>query len=99
MYEIRLRSEAEKDIGGAAFWYENQREDLGAQFLDEILDTLKAVAQQPSLFPVVYRGTRRALIHKFPFGIYHQISKKTVIILAVMHSSRNPQNWRQRIKT
>jgi toxin ParE1/3/4 len=63
MHEIRLRPEAEKDIEDAAFWYENQREGLGSQFLDEILHTLKSVTQQPSLFPAVHRGTRRALIH------------------------------------
>ena len=40
--------------------------------------------------PVVYRNTRRALLHRFPFGIYFQIEKTPVIVVAVMHGSRYP---------
>jgi len=39
---IRIRKEAENDIENAAAWYETQQAGLGKQFLDEILNTLKA---------------------------------------------------------
>ena len=63
---IRLRREAERDVEEAARWYERQRHGLGQQFLDEVLRTLQAIGEQPSLYPTIHRGTRRALNSQVP---------------------------------
>lgn|SRR5690625_95865 len=93
---VRLRSEAEQDIEDAARWYEQQREGLGQEFIDEVLRSLKAVAEQPSSYPALHRNTRRALIHRFPFGIYYRVEKALIIVVAVMHGSRSPRRWKRR---
>lgn len=88
--EVRLRKEAEQDIEEAARWYERQRETLGRQFLDEVLRMLQSIAEQPTLYPVVHRDIRRALIRRFPFGIYYRIREGSLLVVAVMHGSRHP---------
>ena len=94
--EVRLRPEAELDLADAALWYEAQRSELGHQFLDETVSTFCSIAEAPLLYPVVHRKTRRALIHRFPFGIYYQVEAAAVVVLAVMHGSRNPHRWKKR---
>ncbi len=58
--------------------------------MDEILHTLKTIDETPFLYPFVHKEVRRALIHKFPFGVYYQTIEQSIVVLAVMHGSRNP---------
>ena len=63
-YSIHVRPSAEIDLKDAGRWYENQREGLGEEFLDEVQNTWNIMAENPYLYPVVHRDTRRALIRR-----------------------------------
>lgn len=95
-YTLRFRKEAESDIENASIWYEGQLLGLGHEFLDKIDKTLDTVQKNPLMYPVVHRNTRRALIGKFPFAIYYRILERIILIIAVMHGSRNPLRWKER---
>jgi len=95
-FEVRLRPETEKDLSDAAAWYEQQRPGLGHQFLDEILETLSKIAEAPLMHPIVHRNARRALIHRFPFGVYYRVAGEVIAVIAVMHGSRDPRKWKSR---
>ena len=94
--ELRIRSDAELDLADAALWYEEQDSGLGHQFLDEILTTFSTIAETPLIYQIVHRYTRRALVHRFPFGVYYRIETGVVVVVAVMHGSRNPRHWKNR---
>ena len=94
--EIKIRPEAEEDLTDAAIWYEEQCVGLGNEFLDRVLSTFKSIAAQPGMYPVVHSRTRRALMHRFPFGIYYCIESDSIVVLAVMHGSRHPRLWKDR---
>jgi plasmid stabilization system protein ParE len=96
MLALHLRQEAELDLEDAALWYEEQNTGLGHQFLDEAMSILSAIAEAPLVYPVVHRNTRRALMRRFPFGVYFQVDSSGVIVVAVMHGSRNPLRWKSR---
>ena len=93
---VHFRQDAETDVADAAAWYENQSAGLGADFLDEILATCNSIAENPQMYPVLHRDTRRAVIHKFPFGLYYRVESGLVTIVAVMHGSRDPNKWQNR---
>jgi toxin ParE1/3/4 len=95
-YEIRLMEEAEKDLYEAATWYENRRNDLGMDFLDAVSSTFAKISSNPNLFPTVHRGTHRALLEKFPYGVFFVVRGSVVDVVAVFHASRNPNVWRAR---
>ena len=95
-FEVRLRPEAEQDLADAAAWYEEQRQGLGHEFLDEVLTMLSSIAETPLMYPNVHRNTRRAVIHRFPFGVYFREESATIVVVAVMHGSRNPRRWKSR---
>ena len=93
---VRLRPEADSDLDEAARWYEEQRIGLGSEFLDEVLRVLSAISEQPEGFPVVHKEIRRAVTRRFPFGVYYVIGRTDLIVLAVMHGSRDPSSWKGR---
>lgn len=96
MYPVRLREEADQDLAEAATWYEMHRLGLGQEFLDEATRTIHAISENPLRYPVMWRQTHRALMRRFPFGIYFRVSGDLVLIVAVLHGSRHPRYWRKR---
>lgn len=94
--EVRLRLEAEQDLADAAIWYDEQLPGLGRQFLDEALVAFSSIAETPLMYPIIHRHTRRILIHRFPFGVYYRVENSTIVVLAVMHGSRDPHHWKIR---
>lgn len=96
LLRLRLRHEAEADLTDAARWYESQACGLGHEFLDAVQDALFAIKKSPLLYPVVHRRTRRALIGRFPFGVYFRLEDDAIVVFAVMHGSRDPRRWKAR---
>ena len=93
---VRLREEADRDLATAAGWYEQKRDGLGHEFLDDALFTFQKIEEQPLAYPLVHRNARRALMTRFPFGIYFRVEQSDIVILAVIHASRNPHRWQGR---
>ena len=96
MYEIRLRVAAEQDLADAASWYERQQPGLGYRFLNELEVVLAAIAERPRMYPVLHRKTRRALLRRFPFGVFFRIEADAVVVFGVLHASRAPAHWMTR---
>lgn len=94
--EVRLRPEAEQDLADAATWYEEQHQGLGQEFLDEVLAMFSSVAETPLMYPNVHRNTRRAVIKRFPFSAYFRVEDATIVVVAIMHGSRDPRRWKSR---
>lgn len=94
--EVRLRPEAEQDVAEAALWYEAHEPGLGAQFVDQVQATINTIAEQSSAFIAVHKSVRRALVRRFPFGVFYQVAKDGVIVIAVLHGSRHPRAWKER---
>jgi plasmid stabilization system protein ParE len=95
-FEVRLRPEAEQDLADAAAWYEEQRPGLGRQFLEETQAVLSAVAERPLAYHVVHRNARRALLRRFPFGVFFRAEPSQIVVIGILHGSRDPALWKGR---
>ena len=93
---VLIQTEAEADIKDAYLWYESQRKGLGESYLLCIEEAFSRIARTPLIYAVIYKNIRRALIHRFPFGVFYIEGKQNIIVLAVLHARRNPQSWKQR---
>ena len=40
---------------------------------------------------------RRALVRRFPYAVFYEYVKGTVVIYGVFHTSRDPDKWRLRL--
>lgn len=96
-FAVRVRPDAELDLADAALWYEDQKTDLGHQFLNEVLSVFSQLGSAPLLHPVIHKNTHRALLQRFPFAIYYRVEAAAVVVIAVMHGSRHPYRWKGRI--
>ena len=90
------RPAAAADIERAYARYEEERKGLGEEFLAEVDATVALVLERPAAYPVVVRQTRRALVHRFPYGLFYGILGDTIVFVACFHTSRNPALWRRR---
>lgn len=94
---VRIRPEAEADIAAAYAYYEEASEGLGSEFLRAVEATLAIVERTPQLYAVVHREVRRALLRRFPYGIFYVVDGDTVVVLACFHARRDPAQWQRRI--
>ena len=95
-FQVYLRPEAEADLEDSAAWYERQREGLGHELLESVLTVMEAIANTPEFYPAVHREVRRAVVRRFPFGVYYRIEESSIVVVAIMHGSRHPQRWKVR---
>ena len=96
MNQLVLRPSAAADLEDAYLWYEKQQRGLGEEFLSAVSKILEAIVENPRQYPVIHRETRRALLRRFPYGIFYRILEDRVVIVACMHASREPHRWRSR---
>ena len=94
---VIARSSAENDITEAIKWYDKQLLGLGTRFLNDIDQTINLIKDNPKIYSKVYKNFRRALLNKFPFGIYYVLESSKVVIIAVYHEKRNPKSWKKRV--
>ena len=69
---FRFRPAAVEDLREARDWYEAQRPGLGDELGEIVARTLDLIAAQPEAFPEVVPGVRRAVIARFPYGIFYR---------------------------
>jgi plasmid stabilization system protein ParE len=96
MARLTVRPEAELDTLEAASWYESERDGLGVEFLGELRATFARIEDGPQRFPLVFRDTRRAILHRFPFGVFFMMEEERAVVLAIMHLRRHPRAWQER---
>ncbi len=96
-YKLRIRAAAEADIQDAYNYYETCQKGLGQDFILCIESALEKITKNPDHYPVVHRRIHRILVKRFPFGIFFILKENTLIVLAVLHASRNPRRWKARV--
>lgn len=98
MTEYRLVAEppVDLDVGAAFAWYENEQAGLGVDFLDELRSTYDRIADGPFKYQDLRSGIRRALVRRFPYAVYFTVEVDVVVVLAVLHVSRDPAEWQRR---
>ena len=96
MTELRVRPEAELDAFEAALWYENERDGLGARFLHGLRKVFARIEYGPLQFPLVTADIRRAILARFPFGVFFFAEENLCTVIAVMHLHRHPSSWERR---
>lgn len=93
---IELHSDAYDEIEAAKCWYDNQSEGLGDRFMRELDRAMSRIRESPNTWPAYVAGTRRFLLHRFPFAVVYLYDEQTIWVYALMHLRRKPGYWRKR---
>ncbi|MEI6639998.1 MAG: type II toxin-antitoxin system RelE/ParE family toxin [Chlorobium sp.] len=94
-YRLKFSARALRETGEAQEWYELQNPGLGDEFMAAMELQLKRLEQAPLLYSEVIPNVRRALLSRFPYGLFYVVRSNFVHIFAVLHDARNPGCWPQ----
>ena len=95
-YKIELSDEAENDFDESFEFYMSKSEKLADKFYGTIDDSLNKIAQNPKASTKFHKDTRKHVVPSFPFVIYYQIKQIVVRVIAIFHTSRNPDKLQDR---
>lgn len=97
-YQVVLTPVAQDDFMQSLEWYSEQQVGLEERFHAAVADTIELLAKNPRLFAERRKSVRMAVLQKFPFLIFYKIeeSHQRIIVLAILHQSRNPKIWLKR---
>lgn len=93
----QFHPEAREEYRQAAIYYEERRQGLGDHFIEQIELAIQQIVESPQRWALIEDGVRRCLTHIFPYAILYSIESDYILILAVMHCSREPGYWRNRL--
>lgn len=94
-FRLKFSARALREIGEAQAWYETQNSGLGEEFVAAIALQLKRLEQAPLLYAEVIPKVHRALLPRFPYGLFYVVRGDLIHVLAVLHDKRNPGHWPQ----
>jgi len=97
MMKIEFLEPAQYELDEAIAYYDQQRQNLGSEFLSEVIDSIGRISEYPDAWQELTSRTRRCLIHRFPYGIIYQVRSDIVLIIAVASLHRKPTYWQDRI--
>jgi len=96
-YTLRIQLEAESDLREANRWYQERRDGLEAEFIATVEACLTSIQSRPLAFPMVFDKVRRALLRRFPYGIFFVMEQDIVTVLACFHAKRDPGQIQRRL--
>lgn len=92
-FRLKFSGRALREIGEAQAWYELQNPGLGEEFIVAMESQLKRLVETPLLYAEVIPRVRRALLPRFPYGLFFSVRDDLIYVLAVLHDARNPRKW------
>jgi plasmid stabilization system protein ParE len=89
--------EARIEYFEAIAYYEERQHGLGARFTIEIENTIQRIVNDPYRWQEVEDNIRRCITHTFPYGVLYSVERNRIFLLAIMHHSREPGYWINRV--
>ena len=95
MYKIILQTEAKEEINSIRDWYNLRKAGLGNTFRKLLKIEIEKLKFNPKICENKYQNIRCLSFHKFPYLVHYFIDEtsKTVNIVSIFHTSRNPNIW------
>ena len=90
---VVYRRKVGRDLAAGFGHYEEQRAGLGEQFLTAVESTFDAIERYPQMFARVHGEVRRALVSRYPYGVFYRVESKRVVVLTVLHTARDSKLW------
>jgi len=94
---IIITPAAELDIADSIDWYQAISPSLPPAFRFALDASLGLIADYPESCAPVARGIRRALLHRFPHGVFYRHEANVIHVIAVLPNMRDPTRWQSRI--
>jgi len=94
---VDIHPEAIAEAQAANRWYRERSPSAAAAYLAELDLAVAAIAENPEMWPRYVHGTRRYILHRFPFYLVYRETADRIEIIAVAHGRRKPGYWKDRV--
>jgi plasmid stabilization system protein ParE len=94
---FRFHPDARQDFREAIGWYRRRSPSVAVEFRVAASDVIRRIVQAPDRWPKYLHGTRRFVLHRFPFSIIYLDDPDVLSIVTVAHNKRKPGYWKQRL--
>ena len=91
--------EALQEYREATVYYAERHPALALRFVEAVEDAIRQILEAPKRWRVLDEDVRRCLTRVFPYGVLYTIEPEFILIVAVMHCSREPGYWKRRVAT
>ena len=88
--------EAELEILDAVTFYHERAGNIAAAFYQQFRKSRDEITAFPEFWKPIGGGYRRKLLERFPYGIIYRVDGDKILIVALAHTSRHPEYWRNR---
>lgn len=95
-FSIELSDEAEFDFDKSYEFYFEDSLIVADTFFKQINLGFENIKKKPKSFPIAHKDVRKYVVKKFPFVIYYRIVDAIIRVVAIFHTSRNPEIWNDR---
>ena len=96
--KIIFLEEAQIELDEAIEYYNTELPGLGADFLNEILNTLDRIANFQNAWHPLSKNTRRCQTARFPYGLIYSVLENEILIISVSNLHREPNHWKDRVE-
>jgi plasmid stabilization system protein ParE len=93
---VEFHPEAVAEARSAREWYEARSQAAANAFIAEIENAIEQISKAPVHWPSYLQGTRRYLLHRFPYSVIYREHESRIQVVAVAHARRKPGYWRER---
>jgi toxin ParE1/3/4 len=97
---FEFHPEALEEYLQATCWYTERDPSIALAFVESVEDAIQRILDAPKRWRIIDEDIRRCLTRVFSYAILYTIEGDRgdyVLIVAVMHCSREPDYWRTRI--
>ena len=95
---VRLLDVAQQELDEAISYYNGESPGLGDAFLLETVAAVDRIRRFPDAWHPLGDEIRRCRLRRFPYGLIYSKDEEGILILAVAHTHREPDYWRNRIR-
>ena len=99
MIPATVLGQAEAELWHAVEYYESECPGLGLDFEAQVRASVNVIRHFPQRWSLREDGTRRYLVHRFPYLVVYMHLHDHVWIIAIAHCKRRPGYWKERIET
>jgi hypothetical protein len=93
---VRYHPLLDCDVREAAAWYDRRSPGLGDAFVELVQKRIADVMADPQRFALSESGCRYVRVPRFPYVVLFDVTETELLILAVLHTARAMEKWRER---
>lgn len=90
--KIKFTFKAKEEFSSSAKFYESRKSGLGKRFKKQIRKEVEFIQNNSKAAELKYNNIRVLVVKGFPFSIHYKIEEQYIVIVAIFHTFRIPEN-------